>query len=54
MRNEVGTQELRVGIDEEMELTQDGEPHIVGTNDQCVVVVVGLDYRIDETVSVGD
>jgi hypothetical protein len=54
VRNEACAQELRVGVDEEVELAEDGEPDVVGTDDQRVVLVVCGDYRVDEAVVVGD
>lgn len=50
MRNKARAQELNVGVDEEVELAEDGEPDVVGADDQCVVVVVRAEYGVEETV----
>jgi hypothetical protein len=33
VRDEGGAQELRIGVDEEVELTEDGEPDVVRADD---------------------
>jgi hypothetical protein len=54
VRDEACAQELRVGVDEEVELAEDGEPNVVGTDDQRVVLVVCGNYRVDKAVVVRD
>lgn len=45
---------LRVfSVDEEGELSDDGEPDVVGSDDEVVVIVVSLDDGVNEAVGAG-
>ena len=54
MGHESATERFRVAVDEKAELRQDGDPNVVGTDDECAVSVVRLDHCVNESVSSWD
>ncbi len=50
MGDEFVAQLLRMGIYIAAELSQDGEPHIFRTDDEVMMLVVGLDGALDEAI----
>lgn len=44
---------LRVFVDVQAQLYEDGEPDIIGSNDKMVVLVVGVDSGVDEAIALG-
>jgi hypothetical protein len=48
--DEAGAEELRIGVDEVVELRQDGKPDVVWADDQRMVLIVCKNRCLDETV----
>ena len=54
MRHEKLSELLRIGVDKEIKLRQDCQPNVIWAKNQCAMVRIASDYRIDKSIATSD